>query len=297
MLRLTDKWLVVVVWISSTPLNLINADERNLDISPELADYMLVWSDEFNNSGPPDPQNWNYERGFVRNNELQWYQEQNAFCENGSLVIEARREQIKNPHFIPNSRDWRRKREFAEYSSACITTRNRHSWTYGRLVMRARIDTRGGLWPAFWTLGTERRWPACGEIDVMEYYDGFLLANVCWAGRRREPQWDFAKVPLDGLGGAEWASHFHVWQLDWDPAKIMISVDGELLNETSLQEAINQDSGQSEPFQGPHYLLLNMAVGGEHGGDPSSTELPARYEVDYVRVYQRIEPGTEATED
>jgi beta-glucanase (GH16 family) len=248
-------------------------------------DYKLVWSDEFDTDGPPNPANWGYEQGFVRNDELQWYQEDNAVCRDGMLVIEARRERVKNTRFSADSRDWRRNREFAEYTSACLLTRGKHQWKYGRFEMRGRIDVRPGLWPAFWTLGSARGWPGCGEIDVMEYYDGLLLANACWQGRNRRPVWDDAKYPVKDFG-ADWADQFHVWQLDWNREALRISVDGRVLNEVLLSEAVNEVPPGTEPFQEPHYLLLNLAIGGIHGGDPAKTEFPARFEVDYVRVYQ-----------
>ena len=159
--------------------------------------YKLVWADEFNQDGPPDPANWSFERGFVRNEELQWYQPENARCEGGLLMIEGRRERVKNPRYDPEARDWRRRREFAEYTSACLHTRRKHEWLYGRFEMRGRIDTRAGMWPAWWMLGTARGWPGGGEIDIMEYYRGQLLANVAWLGRRRgEARWDDSKRPI-----------------------------------------------------------------------------------------------------
>ena len=149
---------------------------RKLDSNS--AGYKLVWSDEFNKHGRPDPNKWTYERGFVRNRELQWYQPENARCENGLLIIEGRRERKVNPRYRPDSRNQMERREYAEYTSASLTTRGLHSWQYGRFEMRGRIDTRDGLWPAFWTLGVEGPWPGCGEIDIMEYYRGMLLANA-----------------------------------------------------------------------------------------------------------------------
>jgi beta-glucanase (GH16 family) len=114
----------------------------------------LAWSDEFDRDGTPDPARWGYERGFVRNQEAQWYQPENARVEGGLLIIEGRRERRANSNYQAGATDWRRAREFAEYTSASLTTRNMHSWQYGRFEMRGRIDTRAGLWPAFWTLGT-----------------------------------------------------------------------------------------------------------------------------------------------
>lgn len=124
------------------------------------AEYELVWADEFSHDGWPDPRNWTYERGFVRNQELQWYQADNAVVRDGVLVIEARKEARPNPSFEPGSTDWKRVRERIEYSSASLTTRGLHSWRYGRFEMRAKIDVRAGLWPAFWTIAVERHRPA-----------------------------------------------------------------------------------------------------------------------------------------
>src|SRR5512145_2552055 len=67
-------------------------------------EFVLLWSDEFNKDGPPNPENWIYEQGFVRNEELQWYQPDNARCEGGLLVIEGRRERVPNPRYAPNGR-------------------------------------------------------------------------------------------------------------------------------------------------------------------------------------------------
>jgi beta-glucanase (GH16 family) len=259
-------------------------------VAPSDGGYQLVWADEFDQDGPPNPDNWTYEHGFVRNDELQWYQEKNATCRDGLLVIEARKEHVKNERFDPDSGDWRREREFAEYTSACLLTRGKHEWKCGRFAMRAKIDVRPGLWPAFWTLGSARGWPGCGEIDVMEYYAGDLLANLCWQGRRGVPAWDSAVIPISKWG-ANWANDFHLWQLEWTPQKAIISIDGEILNETDLKDAVNEGRRRSEPFQEPHYLLLNLAIGGTRGGDPATTEFPAKFEVDYVRVYQLPEPA------
>ncbi len=279
--------LAVLAWAEDVPTGAAE------DAKPAPMDgYELVWSDEFEVDGPPRADNWRYERGFVRNQELQWYQPENARCEGGLLIIEGRRERVANPRYVPSHGDdrdhgdWRRSRPWAEYTSACLTTRGLHQWRYGRLVMRARIDTRPGLWPAFWTLGSARHWPACGEVDIMEYYRGQLLANAAWLGKRRAPQWDSTKRPVGELGGPDWATKFHVWRMDWDRASIRLLVDDLLLNEVDLATTVNSDTEQANPFREPHYILLNLAIGGSQGGDPADTHFPARFEVDYVRVYQ-----------
>lgn len=251
------------------------------------SEYVLVWADEFNKDGPPDPGNWVFERGFVRNEELQWYQPENARCEGGLLIIEARRERVENPRYDPDIRSWKRNRQYAGYSSACMKTVGLHEWQYGRFEMRGRIDARPGLWPAFWSLGSARWWPACGEVDIMEYYQGKLMACACWAGRRRgSSRWDTLRKPLAEFNDPDWSSKFHVWRMDWDEQSINLYVDDALLNSVSLEETVNGTWDQANPFRETHYLLLNMAVGGTQGGDPSETTFPARFEVDYVRVSQ-----------
>ncbi len=246
--------------------------------------WKLVWSDEFNTKGPPDKANWNYEHGFVRNQELQWYQPENAACENGLLVIEARPEHRPNPRYMEESRNWKTSRQWIDYSSASLTTRGLHEFLYGRFEMRARIDTRLGSWPAFWTLGATPRvgWPAGGEIDIMEFYTGTVLANIAYSldGRIK---WSTVKKPVTELGGERWSKDFHVWTMDWDEKQIDLRLDGRMMNHLDLAAADKADRGN--PFHKPMYIILNQAIGAT-GGDPSRTKFPVRFEVDWVRVYQ-----------
>ena len=249
------------------------------------AEWSLVWADEFNTNGAPNPANWNFEHGFVRNHELQWYQPENAFCTNGLLVIEARREHKPNPNINPNNARWNTSQAWIDYTSASLTTRRQHEFTGGKFEMRARIDTRAGSWPAFWTLGADRRihWPAGGEIDIMEFYTSQVLANFGWQ-TNRHIHWRSNKKPLPELGDAAWAKQFHVWTMIWDETKIDLQLDGKLMNHLNLAEADPADHGN--PFRRPAYLILNQAIGGDCGGDPAKTVFPIRYEIDWVRVYQ-----------
>ncbi|MBI1336605.1 MAG: family 16 glycosylhydrolase [Phycisphaera sp.] len=253
--------------------------------------YRLVWSDEFDADGKPNPENWTSERGFVRNHELQWYQPDNAFCDNGMLVIEGRRERKANPEYSPDKTDWRN-REFAQYTSSCLTTRGLHSWQYGRFEVKARIQTRDGLWPAIWFLGVEGPWPDNGEIDLMEYYKGRIHANAAWGTQaQHRPKWDSYSTPVESFNDPEWENKFHVWRMDWDENEIKLYLDDELLNTIDVEKAKNPstDRGPAYPFRQAHYLLVNLAIGGAAGGDPSKTPFPTRYEIDYVRVYQKTE--------
>jgi beta-glucanase (GH16 family) len=150
--------------------------------------------------------------------------------------------------------------------------------------MRARIDTRAGLWPAFWTLGVEDAWPANGEIDIMEYYRGTVLANLIWAGQQGTQSFT-SRTTIAAFADPQWSSKFHVWRMDWDENRIVITLDGLVLNDANLSRTFNPNG--RNPFRQPHHIVLNLAIGGDAGGDPSATAFPARLEVDYVRIYQK----------
>lgn len=247
--------------------------------------YRLVWSDEFSTEGRPDPNNWTFERGFARNEELQWYQPDNAWVQAGFLIIEGRRERVENPNYRAGSSDWKTSRQYAEYTSSSLLTRGLQEFQYGLFQLRARIVASGGLWPAWWTLGKAGEWPSNGEIDIMEFYGGSVRANVaCGTTTRWQARWDSASRPVSGLG-RDWDAKFHVWEMEWDQQTITLSLDGEVLNTTALSDMLNPDG--NSPFQQAHYMLVNLAIGGTAGGDPSGAVFPSHYEVDYVRVFAR----------
>lgn len=256
----------------------------------QIAGYKLVWSDEFNRTGKPDSANWRYELGFERNQELQWYQPDNANCHDGALHIVAKREKVKNPNYSTSANDWRRNREYAEYTASSIKTQGKQSWQYGRFLIRAKIPAFKGSWPAIWTLGVAQSWPSCGEIDIMEYYKNSILANVAWGTSvRYQAKWDTSMTPFSHFADkdSDWADTYHIWRMDWTKESVKLYLDDELLNETDLSETINANG--TNPFHQPHYLLLNLAIGGQNGGDPSGTEFPLTYSIDYARVYQITE--------
>lgn len=273
---------------------------------PEYEGYRLVFADEFEQDGSPTAANWIYEEGFVRNRELQYYSKDNVRCENGILIIEARREVVPNESFDPMAPqdDWKKSRSQASYTSGSIKTKGLHSFKYGRFEMRGRIDTRMGLWPAFWTVGSgskenpARRWPKNGEIDIMEYFRGILLANAAWGtAKDGVAKWDDAKHPIADIAAQSkyktpqsWSEAFHTWRMDWDEYFIRIYVDDMLLNEIELSKTVNESEDGANPLREPHHMILNLAIGGTSGGDPAETSFPARFEVDWVRVYEATEP-------
>ncbi|MDR2840064.1 MAG: family 16 glycosylhydrolase [Paludibacter sp.] len=288
---LFDNGLPVLKWFDEWNLDIFNSStaEKVDD------DYQLIWADEFDYEGKVNPEFWGYEQGFVRNEEFQWYQADNANVHNGILTIEGKKSQTPNPNYDKKSGDWRKNRKFAEYSSACIITAGKKEFQYGRFEVKAKIPTASGSWPAIWTLGNSMQWPSCGEIDIMEYYPikgiPHILANVAWGtDRASNAKWNSQTVPFSKFTAKDpdWADKFHIWRMDWTEEAIRLYLDDELLNETLLKDTQNGSLGNFvNPFNQPHYILLNLAIGGQNGGTPDDAAFPLKYEIDYVRVYQK----------
>jgi beta-glucanase (GH16 family) len=248
--------------------------------------WKLIWSDEFDYTGLPDEAKWGYEGGFTRNEEAQWYtvrRRENARVENGVLIIEARKEQYKNPGYNPHSPNWRFTRPYAQYTSASLVTKNKGSWAFGRIEVRARLPTGRGLWPAIWTIGAnidEVKYPKSGEIDIMEYYGRIpdqIFANLHYEknGKRTSSG---GKLALNKATEA-----FHVFAIEWTPHKIDFFVDRVKYHSFQVSVA---GIGEDNAFRNPHYLIINLALGGSSGGPIDDSMLPAQFLIDYVRVYQ-----------
>ena len=250
--------------------------------------YRLVWADEFDYQGLPDPKKWDYEEGFVRNKELQYYtrgRQENARVENGVLVIEGRKEHFETVRTDPNKPGAPGKPEKAEYTAASLITLDKASWQYGRIEVRAKLPRGKGVWPAIWTLGTNIRkagWPACGEIDIMEFVGHTpdkVHATVHWGkdGKRHASQGKNIAVV------APW-DDFHLYVVEWSADAMDFYFDKTCYHHYELKKA---DQGDANPFRMPHYLLVNLALGGSWGGKMDDSVLPQKFVVDYVRVYQK----------
>lgn len=253
--------------------------------------WKLVWSDEFKEPGLPDPAKWDYETGFIRNNEQQYYtreRKENARVEEGMLVIEGRKEQWKNPDYDPAGKGkgkGRRSREFADYTSASLTTRGKASWTYGRIEVRAKLPSGRGTWPAIWMLGTNRQagWPACGEIDIMENV-GFDPLTIHANIHTKAYNHVIGTNKGNKIEVSDPSKDFHVYAIEWFEDHMDFFVD-----ETRYFTFKNEGTGNDTwPFDKPHYLILNAAYGGSWGGQKGVDDsiLPQKYFIDYVRVYK-----------
>lgn len=292
---LFENGLPVLKWFDNWNLSVFEQMSADYSTPSEREGYRLVWNDEFNNEGQPDSKVWSFEKGFTRNEELQWYQSDNAVCKNGVLTIAGRKEQIKNSNYDAASNNWQKNREYAGYTSSSLKTEGKKEFQYGRFEIRAKIPTASGAWPAIWTLGNSMEWPSNGEIDIMEYYRikdvPHILANTAWGTDKRfNAKWDSSATPFSHFleKDANWADKFHIWRMDWDEEYIRLYLDDELLNETSLEYTYNGSLGKNKnPFRQPHYLLLNLAIGGINGGVPDDSAFPLVYEIDYIRVYQK----------
>lgn len=259
--------------------------------APVLPGWKLVWSDEFNYEGLPDPQKWGYEEGFVRNRELQYYtrgRKENARVESGMLVIEGRKERYPNPSYRPGATGWKEKREFADYTAASLTTQKTASWTYGRIEMRAKLPQGKGVWPAFWTLGMNERtvgWPRCGEIDIMEFVGKepvFVHGTVHYfADNDHRSSGEKIRVDRPEMRPFD---DFHVYAAEWYPDRIDFFFDDQKYHTVKTDVA---GAGDDNAFRKPHYVLLNLALGGSWGGEMDDSVLPQKYMIDYVRVYEQ----------
>jgi beta-glucanase (GH16 family) len=254
------------------------------------AQWKLAWADEFNASGPPDSSKWTYEEGFVRNQESQYYtrRAENVRVENGMLIVEARKERFPNARYQPGSESWQRK-QFAEYTSAALTTEGKATWRYGRIEVRAKLPTGRGTWPAIWMLGVNHReagWPRCGEIDIMEnvgYDPDTINANI------HTEAYNHVKKTNKGskITAEKPYDKFHVYAIEWTPERMDFFLDDQ-----KYFSFANEKTGSAAwPYDQPFYLILNLAIGGSWGGSKGIDDaiFPQRMEVDYVRVFERAE--------
>lgn len=241
--------------------------------------YELIWAEEFNYTGFPNPSVWNWETGNNNgnNNESQYYKQNdqdNCWVDNGSMIITAMKESYGGQ----------------DYTSARINTKGKAEFKYGKIEARMKLPYGQGIWPAFWMLGENIDavgWPQCGEIDIMELIGGTGYNDRTVYGT---PHWADASGNHADYGGykslatGKFADDFHVFSIEWTSQKIAWFLDGVQFHVMSTTP-----SALSE-FHQEHFIILNLAVGGNWPGYPDATTVfPQKFEIDYVRVYQNLQ--------
>lgn len=263
------------------------------DLVPEDCDYLdnigewqPVWCDEFNYTGLPNSDLWNYDVGGHGwgNNELQYYTNadlDNAFVDNGVLTIRT----IKETY------------ESNSYTSTRLITKNKGDWLYGKIQVRAKVPAGQGTWPAIWMLPTDwvyGGWPDSGEIDIMEYvgYDPNTIHGTIHTGAYNHSIGTQVGVSTT-VQTAE--DEFHIYEMEWEVGTITLYIDGNEFASFGYdpEDNIDIENSQAWPFDQRFHLLLNTAFGGNWGGatgiDSSITSVD--FVIDYVRVYQKDYAG------
>ena len=244
----------------------------------------LKWQDEFDYDGAVDSDKWHHQiipiiGNSWANGEVQHYtnRKDNSYVSDGTLKIVAKKEQY---NFEGNTKS---------YTSARLNTK--YAFQYGRIDIRAKLPSEQGTWPAFWTLGAninERGnyhgstygsvgWPKCGEIDIMEQ-NGWdkdnLIGHLHW-GNIQTSQYQ-------NIGGTKrvqnTATTFNLYSLVWTKDEIKILFNDEVFFSRVIDNSM--------PYRFPHYVLFNIAMGGDLGGTIPPNFTTATMEVDYIRIYQ-----------
>lgn len=239
--------------------------------------YVQVWGDEFNTPGLPDSTKWTFEKGKLRNNELQYYtvkRLENARIEDSVLIIETRKE----------------KYEGADYTSADIVSRGIGDWKYGKFEIRAKVPGGKGTWPAIWMMPTNSEygsWPSSGELDIMEYI-GVEPQNIYFTSHFEGVNMPAGKHGSNGSGPQKVVldpfNVFITFTVVWTPEKIEWWANDRKYHEYKKPA----DDHRVWPFDKEFYLILNLAYGGSWGGynGVDDSKLPHQFMIDYVRVYQ-----------
>lgn len=254
--------------------------DHSASTAPPVNPWKLVWADEFNYTGLPDPAKWGYDVGGHGwgNKELQYYtdkRKENARVESGSLIIEARRDA------------W----EGHEYTSARLVSKGKGDWTYGRFEVKAKLPSGRGTWPAIWMLPSTKTyggWPDGGEIDIMEHV-GFDPDVVHASVHTKAYHHSIKTQKTANIRVPSAQSQFNVYAVEWTSEEIRGFVNEQHYFTFKNERLTNPAADHKQwPFDKPFHMLLNVAVGGTWGGAEGvdQTIWPQRMEIDYVRVYQ-----------
>lgn len=236
----------------------------------------LIFHDEFDYEGLPDPKYWGYEVGYVRSGELQYYTEarpENAYVKNGVLNLVCRNDNWTAPDGTQ-----------AEITSASVTTQDKFKFTYGRVDVRAKLPGFLGTWPAIWLMPNDSRfgtWPLSGEIDIMECV-GYAPKIVHFTAHCADINGGNTRYHYS-VNVPTTTTEFHTYSLVWTEKKLEWLVD----NKRRFSIVNSSSTWRQWPFFHDFYVILNYAFGGWGGQNGVDlTQLPSTFEIDYVRVWQ-----------
>ncbi len=258
---------------------------KQKEAKAEAPTWSLVWGDEFDYNGLPDSSKWNYDVGGHGwgNNEKQFYLEnslENGYVNDGLLHIAALKKDF----------------EKSAFTSARLTTYQRFSFQYGKVEVMAKLPKGKGTWPAIWMLPTSIKegtepWPLCGEIDIMEHVG--KDPNVVHTSLHSELYNHIKGTQITHFEKFDDVfDTFHKYAIEWTTESIKFFVDDNLFFESYKGQDGRIATNEGWPFDKPYYLILNLAIGGNWGGEIDETIFPVEMQIDYVRVYQ----NTESTE-
>lgn len=225
----------------------------------------LLWSEEFNTPGAPDPSKWGYDLGAGGwgNNELQYYtnRPENVIVSNGTLKIMLKKETFSG----------------SPYTSARILTKDKFSFRYGKIEIMAKLPSGGGTWPAIWMLGSNfasAGWPACGEIDIMEHVGNQQnkIHSTLHHPGHSGGNGDGSSVMIPNV-----STQFHKYSLEWSATTLKFMVDDVPFFTFPNTPAL--------PFNQNFFIILNIAMGGNFGGAVDPAFLSGTMEIDYIKVY------------
>lgn len=243
-------------------------------------DFRLVWSDEFDYEGKPDPKIWDYEIGAhgFGNNEQQAYVDHvdNAYVKNGMLHIAGMKKECDGKNF----------------TSAKLTTYGKRNFQYGKFEFRAKMPAGKGTWPAIWMLPDGFRegmkWPECGEIDILEHI-GRMQGRVHFSLHTKKynhiKRTQYTTInQIDDV-----CDKFYTYAMIWKKNSIEFLMDGESVAKFERGRDGMDASEAGWPFDQPFYLMINLALGGYWGGEIDEESLPAELLIDYIRYYELVE--------
>ena len=281
----------ISVMCAASALSAVAADQKDPRETYSTDGWKLSWSEEFNGTGAPDRAIWTPEVGFIRNHEPQYYtdmREENCTQRDGALVITARKETFPNADYGKQKSGWKYSIKEAKYTSADIVSKR--SFLYGRIEIRAQLPNSQGAWPALWTLGDCLRkpkndpdywnWPCCGEIDIVEIWGNnpYRVAACLHTSDKgwKEKANEHHKVTGGGDRsfkgpGENPGEGFHTYTLDWYEDKLVMFYDGKRYGGANLSRSDWPDG--SNPFRKPHFLLINLALGG-YGNNVYDVDTP-----------------------